>query len=105
MQLVLKELQGFGLEKTELILRKPMELIWDSLQVVIIFRILVNLIVAFIMGMEHLVIITIIWLQKWEISLMEPQIQIIMALPLFLNNNQNLLWLMLKRKLKCKNLQ
>lgn len=105
MQLVLKELQGFGLEKIELILRKLMELIWDSLQVVIIFRILVNLIVAFIMDMEHLVIITIIWLQKWEISLMEPQIQIIMDLPLFLNNNQNLLWLMLKRKLKCKNLQ
>ena len=83
----LKELPELDQEKIELIQKKLTGLIWDSLLVVIIFKIQVNLMEVFIMAMVHLVIIIITLLQKWEISLMEPQILIIMDLPQFLSSN------------------
>ena len=79
------------LEKIELTLKRLMGLIWLSLLVVIIFKILVNLTVESIMGMELLDIITIITLLKLETLSMERLIQIIMGLHLHLNRDLSLL--------------
>ena len=79
------------LVKIELTLKRLMGLIWVSLLVVIIFKILVNLTVEFIMDMELLDIITIITLLKLETLSTERLIQIIMGLHLHLNQDLSLL--------------
>lgn len=105
MQLDLKELRESDLGKTELIRKKLMEQILANLLVVIIYRIQVNLMEASIMVMEHLVIITTTILLKWGISLTELRIQTIMDRLPFPNSKINHLWLVNRKKLKCKNQQ